>query len=58
MYLHNNCSKTETEKQLFIHKNTLRARLETIGKILNCDLSKTEDLFNIQLAIKIKFFID
>lgn len=58
LYLHNNCSKTETEKQLFIHKNTLRARLETIGKILNCDLSKTEDLFNIQLAIKIKFFID
>ncbi|MEG1166049.1 MAG: PucR family transcriptional regulator ligand-binding domain-containing protein, partial [Oscillospiraceae bacterium] len=26
LYINNNCSKTNTEKQLFIHKNTLRAR--------------------------------
>lgn len=57
-YLHNNCSKTNTEKQLFIHKNTLRARLDTIGKILNCDPSSMEDLFHIQLAMKIRFFFD
>jgi PucR family transcriptional regulator, purine catabolism regulatory protein len=45
LYIKNNCSKTETEKQLFIHKNTLRARLATINKVLNCDVDSIEDLF-------------
>ncbi len=58
LYLANNCSKTETEKQLFIHKNTLRARLETINKILSCNIDCTEDLFNLQLALKLRYFYD
>lgn len=56
LYLKNNCSKTKTEQQLFIHKNTLRARLNAIGKVLGCDVYSTEDLFNIQLALKIRHF--
>ncbi|WP_415583762.1 helix-turn-helix domain-containing protein [Klebsiella spallanzanii] len=51
--MNNDCSKTKTEKQLFIHKNTLIARLNTINKILNCDVNRAEDLFNVQLAMKI-----
>lgn len=58
LYIKNNCSKTETEKQLFIHKNTLRARLATINKILNCDVDNVEDLFKIQLALKLRYFYD
>lgn len=58
LYLKNNCSKTETEKQLFIHKNTLRARLQSIGKLLNCDVDNVDDLFNIQIATKLKFYFE
>ncbi len=57
-YINNNCSKTETEKQLFIHKNTLRARLDSIGKILGCNVDVVEDFFNIQMALKLKFFFE
>lgn len=56
LYLKNNCSKVETEKQLFIHKNTLRARLETIGRVLGCTVDNTEDLFHIQMAFKLRFY--
>lgn len=52
-YIENDCSKTKTEKQLFIHKNTLIARFNVINKLLNCNLSSSEDFFNIQLALKI-----
>lgn len=58
LYIANNCNKTETEKQLFIHKNTLRARLSTINKLLDCDLSCMEDLFNVQLALKLMEFFE
>lgn len=58
VYLSNNCCKTNTEKHLFIHKNTLRARLSTISNILQCEVDSTEDLFNIQLALKIRHFFD
>ncbi|MFD1175412.1 PucR family transcriptional regulator [Paenibacillus puldeungensis] len=58
LYLANNCSKTTTEKQLFIHKNTLRARLTAISKVLHCDVNSTEDLFNIKLALKLRHFFE
>lgn len=58
LYLSNNCSKTKTEQQLFIHKNTLRARLSTINKILQCNVDLLEDLFEIQLAFKLKHILE
>lgn len=58
LYIRNNCSKIETEKQLFIHKNTLRARLASINKILNCNVDNIDDLFKIQLALKLRYFYD
>lgn len=57
VYFKNNFSKTTTEKELFIHKNTLRARLNTINKILDCNIDSSDDLFNIQLALKIRYFM-
>lgn len=53
-----NYSKIAAERKLFIHKNTLRARLIKIEQILNCDLNNSEDMFNIQLAIKIDYCIE
>ncbi|MDO5672546.1 MAG: PucR family transcriptional regulator ligand-binding domain-containing protein [Actinomycetaceae bacterium] len=52
-YINNNRSKVLTEQQLCIHKNTLRARIEKINKILSCDVDTSEDFFNIQFALKI-----
>lgn len=53
IYINSDCSKTKTEKKLFIHKNTLISRFNTINKLLNCNLNSSEDFFNIQLALKI-----
>lgn len=52
-YISNNYSKTQTEKTLHIHKNTLIARFNTISKLLDCDIQLAENFFNIQLALKI-----
>ena len=52
-YIDNDCSSIKTQNDLFIHKNTLHARLDKIEKLLSCRLSSSEDMFNIQLAIKI-----
>lgn len=57
-YVGNNCSKVKTAQELFIHKNTLRARLATIGRILNIDIDSVEDLLNLQLALKLRYFFD
>ncbi len=58
LYLSNNGSKKETERELFIHKNTLRARLSTISKVLNCNVDLLEDLFEIQLAFRLKHLFE
>lgn len=52
-YIDHDCSSIKTQNALFIHKNTLHARLAKIEKLLDCSLSSSEDLFNIQLAVKI-----
>ncbi len=54
LYVGNNCNKTQTEKALFIHKNTLRARLDAIGKLLDCNVDSVEDLLNLQIALKLR----
>lgn len=58
IYLEQNCSKTETEKVLFIHKNTLRSRLQSIGNILHLNVDNMEDLFQIQMAMKLRFYFE
>ncbi len=58
LYLEQNCSKTATEKVLFIHKNTLRSRLQSIGNILHLDIDNVEDLFRIQIAMKLRFYFE
>lgn len=53
--IENNYSKVITAEKLFIHRNTLRARISKIEEVLNCSLSNSEDIFNIQLAMKVNY---
>lgn len=56
-YVSFNRSKVQTEKALFIHKNTLLARIVTLEKVTQCDLGTSEDMFLIQMGLKIDYFL-
>lgn len=49
----NNLNISETAKAMFLHRNTLIYRIEKIKEILNSDLKNSEELLQIQLALKI-----
>lgn len=53
MYVLSNGSVAKTIQALYIHKNTLYTRLRRIEAVLDVSLESNEDLFNIQLAIKL-----
>lgn len=50
-YLENSLNLTETAQKLFIHRNTLTARLSSIKKLLCCDITSIEDIFRLYLGI-------
>ncbi|OIK15494.1 transcriptional regulator [Bacillus sp. MUM 116] len=52
-YFMNNLNISETAKTMFLHRNTLIYRIEKIKEILNTDLKNSEELLQIQLALKI-----
>ncbi|CAH2713095.1 Purine catabolism regulatory protein [Neobacillus rhizosphaerae] len=52
-YFLNNLNISETAKAMFLHRNTLIYRIEKIKEILNSDLKNSEELLQIQLALKI-----
>ncbi|WP_066065045.1 PucR family transcriptional regulator [Neobacillus soli] len=52
-YFLNNLNISETAKGMFLHRNTLIYRIEKIKEILNTDLKNSEELLQIQLALKI-----
>lgn len=52
-YFENNFSHNKTSDLLFIHKNTLRARLKKIESLLNVNLKNSNDLMNIYLAMRL-----
>ena len=47
----------KTAKRLFVHKNTLKYRIDKIKKICQCDFKDHNDTFNIQMALYIKSFL-
>ena len=51
-YLRNRGSAATTARNLYIHPNTLRQRLDRIGKIAGLELDG-EDLLSLELAIKL-----
>lgn len=53
VYLQKNGNLKETSEQLFIHRNSLKYRLEKIRELLNIDLDNAEIRFNLLLAYKL-----
>jgi purine catabolism regulator len=49
----NNLSAHETAEALFIHRNTLRKRLERVESILGVDLDSLDDVLEIHLALRV-----
>ena len=47
----NDLSFVKTSTTLFIHVNTLRARMKTIEKILAIDINRIDHLMNVRLAV-------
>lgn len=53
IYFKNNFSILKTSDELYIHKNTLRARLNRIEDIIPVDFSNNNDVLNLQISVKI-----
>ena len=52
-YLDHNCNANATAEDLFIHRNTMRYRLDKIKHILNSDLSDLSECLELKLAFSI-----
>lgn len=52
-YLNHNCNANATAEALFIHRNTMRYRLDKIRHILNADLNDLSDCLELKLAFAI-----
>lgn len=52
-YIDNNCNANATAEMLFIHRNTMRYRLDKIEKILNVNLNDLSACLELKLAFLI-----
>lgn len=50
-------SKKKAAEELYLHRNTMSYRVKQIEKLMNCDLSKANDLLRLGVAVKIKSYI-
>ena len=57
-YLNENCSITETAEKLFMHRNTLKYKINKIEKTLNCDFHNFDDCVRLKIAIFAKNVIE
>lgn len=51
-YFRNNESLIETSKELFLHRNSLKYRLDTVEKLTGLSLCRTEDKLKLYLGVK------
>lgn len=56
-YLHATCNLTRTAKQLYVHPNTLRNRLQHISELTGCDLRDAETCFKLAASFKLQQFL-
>ena len=54
VYLEHGANLNSTARGLFIHRHTLRYRLEQIADILKVDIDSQEVLLNLQVAFLIR----
>jgi DNA-binding PucR family transcriptional regulator len=52
-YLYMNGNLKETAERLFIHRSSLKYRLEKISELLDVDIEDAEERFNLMLAYKL-----
>ena len=53
-YLEHNCNANATAEALFIHRNTMRYRMNKIRRILDDDISDISVFLELKLAFAIK----
>ena len=53
-YLEHNCNANATAEALFIHRNTMRYRMDKIKRILNDDINDMSMFLKLKLAFAIK----
>lgn len=56
-YINCDFSAKRTAETMFLHQNTLHYRLRKIESLLCCSLKKSDDLFDIMLAVKIYSYL-
>ena len=56
-YMNNNLSVAKTAQELFIHKNTLRYRLNKIANFTNTSFTNIDDIVNFSIALKIYHYL-
>jgi PucR family transcriptional regulator, purine catabolism regulatory protein len=54
VYLAQGANLNSAAKELFVHRHTMRYRLEQIAELLNVDIDSTEVLLNLQIAFLIR----
>ena len=53
VYLDSQCEFSETSRKLFIHRNTVKYRIEKAEEVLNCSLRDSADSLRIRVALVI-----
>ncbi len=51
VYLDAQCEFSETARKLFVHRNTVKYRIEKIEELLNCSLRDPDDSLRIRVAL-------
>lgn len=54
VYIEQGANLNSAAKELFVHRHTMRYRLEQIAELLNVDIDSTEVLLNLQIAFLIR----
>ncbi len=57
-FIKNNCNYRKCAKDMYLHHNSIRYRIDKIKKICNINLNSSEDLLNISIAIKLLKLVD
>ena len=57
-YLECNGNAQDASERLFIHRNTMRYRLDKIKHLLNMDLSDLDVCLRLKMALYIKNYLD
>lgn len=57
-YLNENCNITVTAEKLFLHRNTLKYRINKIEELLNYDLHNFDHCMKVKMALYIKAMLN